>query len=56
MVISKNSVKSIIFLVVVKKEGVLRPIKKVFMVAEAPNGTPPVFLLYYAIVAYFYIV
>ena len=23
------------------------------MVAEAPNGTPPVFLLYYDIVAYF---
>jgi len=34
----------------------LRPIKKkVFMVAEAPNGTPPVFLLCYDIVAYFYI-
>lgn len=32
----------------------MRPIKKKVMVAEAPkNGTPPVFLLYYDIVAYF---
>lgn len=32
----------------------MRPIKeKVFMVAEAPNGTPPVFLLYYDIVCIF---
>ena len=57
----KNRVKSIIFLLVVKKkrEGPAlfsRPIKNKVMVAEAPNGTPPVFLLYYDIVAYFYIV
>ena len=52
----KNSVKSIIFFGSGKKRGVLRPIKKkVFMVAEAPNGTPPFFLLYYDIVAYFFI-
>ena len=52
----KNSVKSIIFFGSGKKRGVLRPIKKkVFMVAEAPNGTPPLFY-YYDIVAYFYIV
>ena len=39
----KNSVKSIIFLVVVKKGGAfLRPIKKkVFMVAEAPKMVLP---------------
>ena len=45
--------KVLFFLVVVKKRGeFLRPIKKV-MVAEAPNGTPPSFLLYYDIVCIF---
>ena len=45
MVILKIELKVLFFLGVVKKGGeFLRPIKKkVFMVAEAPNGTPPVF-------------
>jgi len=54
VVILKIGLKVLFFFGSGKKRGVLRPIKKkVFMVAEAPNGTPPVFLLYYDIVAYF---
>ena len=47
--------KVLFFLVVVKKGGeFLRPIKKkVFMVAEAPQGYSPSFLLYYDIVCIF---
>jgi len=52
----KNSVKSIIFFGSGKKRGSFEAHKKkVFMVAEAPKVYSPSFLLYYDIVAYFYI-